>query len=64
MHDFVPAPCWDNVTGAFLDRCNPMKKNAAIIKKDKETAAPKIPPLVIPEEKNDRALPEGSAGAP
>ena len=58
VHDYVPARCWDEVTGAFLDRCNPMIKNKIAKEADKKSASPPIPPLVIPEEANDRAMPE------
>lgn len=46
-----------------MDRCNPFsKEKAAKAEEAKYGVAAKIPPLVIPEEKNDRALPEGAPG--
>ena len=58
VHDFVPAPCFDQNGKFMLDvpRCNPYATAAKAKEEDVKTAAKVQAPLVIPEEKNDRAL--------
>ena len=54
-HDIVPAPCFDN-TGKFMDRCNPYAKAKKAKEDDLKSAAPKQPPLQIPDDDNDRSI--------
>jgi hypothetical protein len=61
-HDFKPAPCFDK-NGKFMDRCNPMAKNAAIEAQDKASASKYNPVADAKKEEEKQAEKEAAAKA-